>query len=243
MSDSAVGIFRKNYVASFGGGVSKDPIYAAVIEGIRPQGIEHYLPLFYANLETVFDYIGPDALVALDGLLAEARAERFDLIEDFYTSRQEYVQSKDTGSGDPSKTAGVFRPLPMDTFYLNDDQWADITNPYQMRDHTPFLPPDTQNKVDFGGKLGRSFSNERRTEGANVFAAVTDYVQFLKNNKKRILIAAWTEGSSERLGSVLDDHGLIAHQVLRGPEALKIPTGSARRIILPIEQGLSLIHI
>ena len=74
MSDSAVGIFRKNYVASFGGGVSKDPIYAAVIEGIRPQGIEHYLPLFYANLETVFDYIGPDALVALDGLLAEARA-------------------------------------------------------------------------------------------------------------------------------------------------------------------------
>ena len=62
MSDSAVGIFRKNYVASFGGGVSKDPIYAAVIEGIRPQGIEHYLPLFYANLETVFDYIGPDAV-------------------------------------------------------------------------------------------------------------------------------------------------------------------------------------
>ena len=236
MSNSAVGIFRKNYVASFGGGVSKDPIYAAVIEGIRPQGIEHYLPLFYANLETVFDYIGPDALVALDGLLAEARAERFDLIEDFYTSRQEYVQSKDTGSGDPSKTAGVFRPLPMDTFYLNDDQWADITNPYQ-RDHTPFLPPDTQNKVDFGGKLGRSFSNERRTEGANVFAAVTDYVQFLKNNKKRILIAAWTEGSSERLGSVLDDHGLITHQELRGPEALKIPIGSARRIILPIEQG------
>ena len=237
MSDSAVGIFRKNYVASFGGGVSKDPIYAAVIEGIRPQGIEHYLPLFYANLETVFDYIGPDALVALDGLLAEARAERFDLIEDFYTSRQEYVQSKDTGSGDPSKTAGVFRPLPMDSFYLSDDQWADITNPYQLRDHTPFLPPDTQNKVDFGSKLGRSFSNERRTEGANVFAAVTDYVQFLKNNKKRILIAAWTEGSSERLGSVLDDHGLITHQELRGPEALKIPIGSARRIILPIEQG------
>jgi len=237
MSDTAIGTFRKNYIASFGGGVSKDPIYAAIVEGIRPQGIEHYLPLFYSNLETVFDYVGPDALVALDGLLAEARAERFDLIEDFYSSRKEYVESKDTGSGDPSKSAGVFRPLPMDTLYLNDDQWVEITKPFQLRDHTPFLPPDTQNKVNFEGKLGRSFSNERRTEGANVFAAVTNYVQYLKNNKKRILIAAWTEGSSERLGSVLEDHGVVAHQELRGPEAIKEPLGSVRRIILPIEQG------
>ena len=237
MSDLAIGTFRKNYIASFGGGVSKDPIYAAVIEGIRPQGIEHYLPLFYSDLETVFDYIGLETLVAFDGLLGEARAERLDLIEDFYSSRQEYVESKDTGSGDPAKTAGVFRPLPIESFYLNGDQWTDITSPFQVRDHTPFVPPDTQNKVDFGGKLGRSFSNERRTEGANVFAAVTDYVQHLKSNKKRILIAAWTEGSSERLGSVLADHNLTVPQELRGPEALGAPIGSVRRVILPIEQG------
>jgi len=239
MSDLAVGTFRKNYIASFGGGVSKDPIYAAVIEGIRPQGIEHYLPLFYPNLETIFDYAGPETLIALDGLLTESRSERLDLIEDFYTSRQEYAASKDTGSGDPAKMAGVFRPLPMDSFYIDHAAWSEITGPYQIRDHTPFIPPDTQNKVDFGGKLGRSFSNERRTEGANVFTAVTDYVQSLKNNKKRILIAAWTEGSSERLGSVLSDHGLIASQELRGPEALKTPIGSIRRIILPIEQGFN----
>lgn len=239
MSDLAVGTFRKNYIASFGGGVSKDPIYAAVVEGIRPQGIEHYLPLFYSDLETIFDYAGTDTLIALDGLLAEAKTERWDLIEDFYTSRQEYVESKDTGSGDPSKTAGVYRPLPIKTLYLDAANWTEILQPLQARDHTPFLPPDEPNKVDFGGKLGRSFSNERRTEGANVFAAVSDYVQTLKNSKKRILIAAWTEGSSERLGSVLEDHGLIAAQELRGVEALKIPLGQVRRIILPIEQGFA----
>ena len=239
MSDLAVGTFRKNYIASFGGGVSKDPVYAAVVEGIRPQGIEHYLPLFYPYLETVFDYAGADTLIGLDGLLRESKAERLDLVEDFYTSRQEYVESKDTGSGDPAKTAGVFRPLPVETLYLSDASWTEILAPYQVRDHTPFIPPDTQNKVDFEGKLGRSFSNERRTEGANVFAAVCDYVQTLKNSKKRILIAAWTEGSCERLGSVLADHNLIASQEPSGAGALKTPIGSVRRIILPIEQGFA----
>ena len=239
MSDLAVGTFRKNYIAAFGGGVSKDPIYASVVEGIRPQGIEHYLPLFYSNLETIFDYAGADTLIAYDGLLDEARAERSELIEDFYSSRQEYVEARDTGSGDPSKTAGVYRPLPPERLYLTDTQWSEMTAPLQTRNHTAFIPPDVVNKVDFGGHIARSFSIERRTEGANVFEAVVDYVRILKNDKKRILIAAWTEGSSERLGNVLEDHNLIASQEHRGLDALSIPPGTVRRVILPIEQGFT----
>ena len=239
MSKLAISEFRKNYIASFGGGINKDPIYAAVIEGIRPQGIENYLPLFYKNLETVFDYAGPDTLVAFDGLLNEARTERVDLIDDFYTSRLDYLKQKDTGSGDPAKSTGVFRPLPSQQLYMDDESWAEITGALQTRQHTPFVPPDTQDMVDFGGKLGRSFSNERRTEGANVFAAVFDHIQALKSSDKRIFIAAWTQGSSDRLGSVLEDHGVIAAVVTRGPDALNIPPATVRRIILPIEQGFA----
>jgi len=54
------------------------------------------------------------------------------------------------------------------------------------------------------------------------------------------LIAAWTEGSTERLGSVLEDHNLIASQESRGPDAIAISPGTVRRIILPIEQGFTL---
>jgi len=68
MTEDSISNFRRNYIASFGGGVSRDPIYAAVVDGIRPQGIEHYMPLFYAHVETLFDYLGPQTLVALDGL-------------------------------------------------------------------------------------------------------------------------------------------------------------------------------
>jgi len=94
MSDLTISKFRKNYIATFGGGVARDPIYAAVVEGIRPQGIEHYLPLFYDGLETVFDYAGVNTLIAFDGLLDEARRERNDLIEDFHQSRAEHVKDR-----------------------------------------------------------------------------------------------------------------------------------------------------
>jgi len=137
MTEESISNFRRNYIASFGGGVSRDPIYAAVVDGIRPQGIEHYMPLFYAHVETLFDYLGPQTLIALDGLLLEAKRERIDLIEDFYTSRREHAEARDTGSGDPSKNAGLYRPLPMDSLYLDELTWDEQLANQRVRKHTP----------------------------------------------------------------------------------------------------------
>ena len=239
MSEASIAAFRKNYIAAFGGGVSKDPIYAAIAEGIRPQGVEHYLPLFYDHLETLFDYIGPKALIACDGLLAESRRERWDLIEDFYSSRQSYVEQKDSGSGDPAKVAGVYRPLDTSALYIGPDSWDECLTGFTCRNHTPFSPPDTDNKIDFGAQLGRSFSAERRTEGVNVFEALVHYVNTIKGKKKRVLIAAWTDGSSDRLGSVLSDHNLITSQAPTGPQAMSLELGKVQRVILPIDKGFS----
>ncbi|MGB0906511.1 MAG: transcription-repair coupling factor [Maricaulaceae bacterium] len=236
MADEDISRFRKKYIASFGGGISKDPLYASVIEGIRPQGVEHFLPLFYDRTETLFDYAGPGTLFAYDGMLSDARAERRDVIADFYDSRAQYAADRDTGSGDPAKTAGVYRPLPPEQLYILDKEWGEITAPLTVRAHTPFVP-DAENMVDFGGKLGRNFSPERRTENVNVFDELRKHIIALQNAKKRILIASWTEGSTDRLGNVLDDHGVQTEFSSRGPDAMAIPAGSIRRVLLPIDQG------
>ena len=64
-SEDALSLLRKNFLSAFGspGG---DPTYEAARERIRRQGVEQWLPLFYEKLETLFDYVGPDALIALD---------------------------------------------------------------------------------------------------------------------------------------------------------------------------------
>lgn len=237
--EDTISDFRKNYIAAFGGGISKDPVYAAVSEGIRPQGVEHYLPLFYDHMETVFDYAGPETLIVEDGLLNEARQEREDLVTDFYDSRAAHAESRDTGSGDPSKTAGVFRPLPIERLYLTKEAWEATLVPLTVRHHSA-LVPDKENLIDFGARQARSFSTERRTEGVNVFEAVVEHIHALKADKKRVLIAAWTEGSTDRLGHVLEDHGQITALEKRGPDALSIPVGQVRRVILPLEHGFTL---
>jgi transcription-repair coupling factor (superfamily II helicase) len=56
--------FRTGYRALFGAVTDDDPLYAAVSEGRKHIGMEHWLPLFYAQLETAFDYL-PEALVTL----------------------------------------------------------------------------------------------------------------------------------------------------------------------------------
>ena len=239
MSEENISAFRKGYVAAFGGGVSRDPIYAAITSGIRPQGIEHYLPLFFPSSETIFDFLGGNALIGFDGLLSEARQERMDLIEDFYRSRQEHAEARDTGSGDPSKSAGLYRPLPIEALYLNAQDWEQASAPFRKRDHTAFEPPDHDQKVDFGGKPARNFSPERRTEGTNVFEAVTRHLSDLRSKKQKVWVAAWTEGSRDRLSSVLEDHDFIAPK-LDDARALEIGAGQAAAVILPIEHGFTL---
>ncbi len=238
MTEESISNFRRNYIASFGGGVSRDPIYAAVVEGIRPQGIEHYLPLFYDHVETVFDYLGPDILVGLDGLLTEAKRERIDLIEDFYTSRKEHADARDSGSGDPSKMAGLYRPLPVDALYLDELNWDEALANLRQRQHTPFDSPD-ENVIDFGGKPSRNFSAERRTEGVNVFEVAAQHINELKDAGQRVWLGCWTDGSRERLASVFEDQNLIVPKV--EPQAARdSKPGSVRAVILPIENGFTL---
>ncbi len=75
--------FRQSYIAHFGAQTRGDALYEAVSEGRRPAGLEHWLPLLYDKLDTLFDYID-DAPLLLDAQAEAAAHERFDQIKDYY---------------------------------------------------------------------------------------------------------------------------------------------------------------
>ena len=56
-----------------------DPLYESVSAGRKTQGMEHWLPLFYDRLDTLFDYL-PRCLVLLGHQVEEAKAARLELI-------------------------------------------------------------------------------------------------------------------------------------------------------------------
>jgi len=47
IDEAAISRFRSGFLKRFGGAVSGDPVYDSVSAGARPQGAEHWLPLFH----------------------------------------------------------------------------------------------------------------------------------------------------------------------------------------------------
>ncbi len=72
MDDAARAKFRSRWRELLEGDPTKSRIYKDIGNGVATAGIEYYLPLFFDDTATVFDYIGADATVVLHGDLEPA---------------------------------------------------------------------------------------------------------------------------------------------------------------------------
>ena len=61
---------------------------------------------------------------------------------------------------------------------------------------------------DAGARQGRNFAPERNDGTVNVFESVAAHVLNLQANRKKVVIALWSEGSRDRMASMLRDHRL-----------------------------------
>jgi len=227
LDPAAISRFRTGYVAAFGA-PGDDQLYAGVSEGQRRAGAEHWLPLFYDGLQTLFDYLGPDDLIALDHLAAEAMNERLALIKDAHESRAEAASIRG---------ASGYRALPPEALYLDAEETLARLSAHPNRWLTPFQT-DAAGSADLGARIGRNFTPERAQDSVHLFEQVTAHANALTAAGKRVLFASWTEGSSERLGLMLADHGLTGLRYAPYWDAAraadpKIP----QRVILPLETG------
>src|SRR5205823_7136276 len=65
-----------------------------------------------------------------------------------------------------------------------------------------------------------------------------DYAKALAAGGKRVLFASWSEGSSDRLGSMLADHGLTHAPFAPYWDAAKAADPKTpQRVVLPLEAG------
>ena len=228
MDADAIARFRRGFVHRFGA-PGDDPVYAAVSEGARRAGVEHWLPLFYESLETVFDYLGPDTLVALDHLAIESRDERLAMIADAHEARLETQRAKG-GTG--------YHALDPDALYLPAEEWEARVGEHPSRRFSPFQREETDAAIDTGAKIGRNFAAERAQDSVNLFEAAGLHAKALAAAGKRVLFASWTDGSSERLGAMLADHGLSKLPFAPYWAAAKAADPKTpQRVVLPLDNG------
>ena len=84
-----------------------------------------------------------------------------------------------------------------------------------------------------------AISRPERAQGrVNVFEAADVHVKALQASGKRVVVASWTEGSADRMGGVLSDHGLTAIRPVEDwPDAQKMDTRAVGLAVLGIEHG------
>ncbi|MGA9214158.1 MAG: transcription-repair coupling factor, partial [Methylocella sp.] len=92
--------------------------------------------------------------------------------------------------------------------------------------------------VDCGAKPGRTFAAERADPNANVFSAAIGHARALQAGGKRVVLAAWSDGSRERLAHVLADHGFTGTAPVSSlAQALALSPATLALAVIGIEQG------
>ena len=230
LTTESIARFRSNYRQAFGAITPDDPLYESISEGRKYIGMEHWLPLFHEVLETVFDYL-PGALVSLDHLSAEAVEARQALIQDHYEAR---LAALEVGYGQ----APLYRPLPPERLYLCEDEWGHLLADRRCLAFSQFRAPEATDTRDAGGSQGRDFAAERAQSDVNVFDALKAYVEERLAQGQRVVVAAFSRGSAERLGTVLVDHGLDSiRPAADWPSVQALPQAQPALVVLGLEHG------
>ncbi len=234
LDDAAIARFRSRYRALFGAVTADDPLYAAVTAGHRHAGIEHWLPLFHDHLETLFDYSG-DAAVVLDDQLDAMCAARLDLIAEHYATR------KSLEGGRFSAVAEPYRPVPPEMLFLDGDAWHQALATRSVARLSPFAPADGGADVfDGGGKPGLDFAAARARADGSLFNEAVARIDAERTGRRRVLVAAFSRGSRDRLANVLGEHGLTgARPVATFAEARRLPPSTVAFAVLAIERGFA----
>ncbi|OFO25593.1 transcription-repair coupling factor [Neisseria sp. HMSC056A03] len=177
-------IFRSRFREEVDGNPNDAAVYKAVSNGHFGAGVEYYLPLFFENeLETLFDYIGEDALfVSLGDVHAEANRFWSDV-----KSRYAMAQGDET-----------YPPLLPQHLYLSADVFAG-----RLKNYGQVLP-------DVSGKEHTLPNLAVNRQSDKPLQALKDFQTTFEG---RILLCAESLGRRETMLGFLQQNGLKAKPV------------------------------
>ncbi|WP_293444192.1 transcription-repair coupling factor [Planktotalea sp.] len=199
LDDEAITRFRQNYRIEFGAAGTDDPLYEAVSAGRKHQGVEHWMPFFHEELETLFDYL-PKASITCDDALTPARIARWESVADQYETRKIAMSAK-------KRMDSVYKPAPAELLYLDEEAWDAVMADRRVIQFSALPQAVGLGMTDVSGRIGRNFAPERQQESISLFSALAAHIK-LKMTQGPVVIASYSEGARERLIGLIEDEGL-----------------------------------
>ncbi|UJJ60264.1 transcription-repair coupling factor [Rhodanobacter denitrificans] len=217
LTEEAAKEFRGNLRERFPIDVRRCPLYQDMKEGVTPGGIEYYLPLFFAQTATLFDYLADDALFVLGEGAGEAADQFWAQTAERYDQRAHDIE----------------RPvLPPAELYLPPEQLRERLN---KRLRVEVVEPGHEHAVDTGTQPAPELPLNRKGEEPG-----TSLRHFLASYPGRVLIAADSAGRREALVETLAGAGMKPDNVDGWTSFLAEDAQRFAITIASLEQGFAL---
>ncbi|MEB3702265.1 Transcription-repair-coupling factor [Candidatus Bealeia paramacronuclearis] len=191
--------FRKSYRNLFPDGSREDPLYHTITEGSIPSGAEHWLPLFYPQLDHFFDYLDNFA-VSFDHNYEESLKDRLEHVRDHYKTRIDFQQLEKKHQGLP------YYPVPSDLLYVSKKEFEERLEAIPYGVLSPLTWPESKGQVfDTEGKIGLTFASSRLQQHHHIFEDLKPALDSFLSHNGTVLILGMTAGSTDRLTHMLEE--------------------------------------
>ena len=181
MEEAARKAFRARWREQIEGDPTRSRVYKDIDQGIAAGGIEYYLPLFFDQPGTIFDYLGEQAALVLHGKVDEA-------LERWWTDtrdRHRFLQH------DPERPI-----LPPATLFMPAEEFFAKTQPHAT------LSLRGSDPVEWARPLPDLSIDRGATEPLGLLQRHID------STANRVLLVAESDGRRESLLELLRDHGI-----------------------------------
>ncbi|MBT2969402.1 MAG: transcription-repair coupling factor [Candidatus Thiodiazotropha sp. (ex Ctena orbiculata)] len=221
MDEEGINRFRRNYRTQFEGDLQQSLIYQDVSDGRIPSGLEYYLPLFFEQTATLFDYLPPQHMMIELAEVREQAASFFAEVEERFEEQRHDIE----------------RPLlPPRDLYLSADELASrlkIGNSVTLSHHEiASRSKGYADIVNFDTKLPPPVAFQARSRDP-----ASALRRFLDSRPMRVLFIAEGAGRREMLLGTLRDLDIDPRVVESWDGFLNSEIGIGL-CVAPIEQGL-----
>ncbi len=189
LTPESIGTFRSKYRELFGAAALKDEIYESLSSGQKYVGMENWLPLFYEQkLVSIFDYL-PGAHIIIGRDVFAAAKSKEESIKDYYQARLDALKTKEEIA---------YRPIPPELLYLKA---ASLSKAGAVR-----FSALQDGDIDLEITPGKEFFHAKNISRSQVYDDLKAYLE--ENKKLNRIICCSSEGSVDRLHTLLTEHGI-----------------------------------
>lgn len=187
LHEDAISLFRQQWRAKFSGNPANSPIYQNISHGEIAAGIEYYLPLFFPQTATLFDYLPENSLIIRYTDIHKT-ADNFWLEINERYEQLRYDQTKPL--------------LPPEEIFLSTEQLFALAKQFPQIQIEHEKLSDSASHTNFATQKMPDLTLDRKL--AHPLEKLQNYLQVLQNNPHmRILFGAETVGRRESLIELL----------------------------------------